>query len=156
MTDTRAPASDRWIGAPVRRLEDPRLLTGAGRFVDDIDPPGVLHAAFVRSPFAAADGDNRRVARFIDLQAIVTGSKKIEGEVWRIHFERLVLIEVAQVNADDAFAETDLCDVIGQVQKGESGFTGQTNRRRPSVQFGSGTPVCPELITRANWPVHHR
>ncbi len=38
------------IGARVPRLEDQALLTGGGRFVDDIACPGVLHAAFVRSP----------------------------------------------------------------------------------------------------------
>ena len=37
-------------GPRVRRLEDPPLLTGRGRFVDDIAIAGVLHAAFVRSP----------------------------------------------------------------------------------------------------------
>ena len=38
------------IGARVPRLEDRALLTGAGRFVDDIAAPGALTAAFVRSP----------------------------------------------------------------------------------------------------------
>jgi carbon-monoxide dehydrogenase large subunit len=42
------------IGAPVRRNEDPRLLRGLGSFVDDIDPPGVLHAAILRSPYGHA------------------------------------------------------------------------------------------------------
>jgi carbon-monoxide dehydrogenase large subunit len=37
------------IGQPLRRVEDPRLVTGQGRYVDDINPPGVLHAVFVRS-----------------------------------------------------------------------------------------------------------
>ena len=41
--------SDR-IGARVPRLEDYALLTGGGRFVDDIASAGALHAAFVRSP----------------------------------------------------------------------------------------------------------
>jgi aerobic carbon-monoxide dehydrogenase large subunit len=40
--------------APTRRLEDPRLLRGMGSYVDDIDPPGVLHAAILRSPFGHA------------------------------------------------------------------------------------------------------
>src|SRR6184192_2866182 len=39
---------------PVRRNEDPRLLRGLGAFVDDIDPPGVLHAAILRSPYGHA------------------------------------------------------------------------------------------------------
>src|SRR5207245_11237646 len=42
------------FGARVARLEDPALLTGRGRFVDDIKLPGLLHACFVRSPHAHA------------------------------------------------------------------------------------------------------
>jgi aerobic carbon-monoxide dehydrogenase large subunit len=42
------------IGAPLRRVEDRRLLTGRGRFVADIDLPGALACALVRSPHAHA------------------------------------------------------------------------------------------------------
>ena len=42
------------IGQPVRRVEDARLLMGAGRFVDDLTFPGMLYCAFVRSPHAHA------------------------------------------------------------------------------------------------------
>ena len=42
------------FGARVKRLEDPALLSGRGRFVDDVKLPGVLHACFVRSPYAHA------------------------------------------------------------------------------------------------------
>ncbi|HEY7203223.1 MAG TPA: xanthine dehydrogenase family protein molybdopterin-binding subunit [Methylomirabilota bacterium] len=38
----------------VRRREDPRLITGAGQFVDDLRVPGCLHAAMLRSPHAHA------------------------------------------------------------------------------------------------------
>ena len=38
------------IGAPVRRVEDLRLLTGCGRFIDDLSFPGMLHCVLVRSP----------------------------------------------------------------------------------------------------------
>ena len=48
------PASGGYIGAPILRREDARLLTGRGSFVDDLDMPGVLHAAMVRSPYAHA------------------------------------------------------------------------------------------------------
>ena len=47
-----ATAAGRYIGQSVRRREDPRLLTGRGRYVDDVVVPGVLHAAFVRSTVA--------------------------------------------------------------------------------------------------------
>jgi carbon-monoxide dehydrogenase large subunit len=40
----------RHIGAPLARKEDLRFLTGHGRYVEDIEVPGALHACFVRSP----------------------------------------------------------------------------------------------------------
>ena len=42
------------VGKRVPRIEDEALLGGRGRFVDDIHLPGMLHAAFVRSPHAHA------------------------------------------------------------------------------------------------------
>ena len=44
----------RYVGASVTRNEDPRLLRGQALFVDDVELPGLLHAAFVRSPYAHA------------------------------------------------------------------------------------------------------
>src|SRR5436305_4520993 len=43
-----------YIGARIPRREDARLLTGQGTFVDDLEIPGVAHAAMVRSPYAHA------------------------------------------------------------------------------------------------------
>ncbi len=45
-------AGNRFVGQSVKRAEDPRLLTGRGRYIDDVVLPGLLHAAFVRSPLA--------------------------------------------------------------------------------------------------------
>jgi carbon-monoxide dehydrogenase large subunit len=44
----------RYSGMRVARVEDARLLTGHGTYVDDVRLPGMLHACFVRSPFARA------------------------------------------------------------------------------------------------------
>jgi carbon-monoxide dehydrogenase large subunit len=44
-----------FIGAPVQRREDPALVTGTARYVDDLAPTGTLYLALVRSPFAHAD-----------------------------------------------------------------------------------------------------
>ncbi len=44
----------RYFGAPIKRNEDPRLLTGQALFVDDVELPGLLHAAFLRSSYAHA------------------------------------------------------------------------------------------------------
>jgi carbon-monoxide dehydrogenase large subunit len=51
VTDT---VTTRYAGTRVARVEDNRLLTGRGTFVDDVTRPGMLHACFVRSPFARA------------------------------------------------------------------------------------------------------
>src|SRR4030095_11397347 len=48
------PAPAGYIGARVKRGDDPRLLTGRGRYVDDITLPRMVHAVLVRSPHAHA------------------------------------------------------------------------------------------------------
>lgn len=59
----------RLVGARVQRLEDPALLRGRGRYVGDITPAGLLHAAFVRSQHAHA------LIKSID----VTAASTLEG-----------------------------------------------------------------------------
>jgi carbon-monoxide dehydrogenase large subunit len=44
----------RFVGARLRRSEDPRFLTGRGSYVDDLVQPGLVQAAFVRSPYGHA------------------------------------------------------------------------------------------------------
>jgi carbon-monoxide dehydrogenase large subunit len=51
---TSSTAGVRYVGARVGRIEDARLLTGHGTYVDDVVLPGMLHARFVRSPIAHA------------------------------------------------------------------------------------------------------
>jgi carbon-monoxide dehydrogenase large subunit len=43
-----------WVGRRVKRVEDPHILLGRGRYTDDATPTRCLHAAFVRSPVAHA------------------------------------------------------------------------------------------------------
>jgi carbon-monoxide dehydrogenase large subunit len=55
MTDTLPHATaGRFVGQAVLRKEDPRLLTGRGRYTDDVALPNLLHAHFVRSDVARA------------------------------------------------------------------------------------------------------
>ena len=70
-------ADGAWVGRPLKRREDHRLLVGAGRYVDDIAPPGCAHVVLLRSPHAHA-----RIAR-LDVEparrapgvvAVVTGA----------------------------------------------------------------------------------
>src|SRR3954469_9080706 len=64
------------LGAPVRRVEDPRLFTGAARYLDDLELPAVAHVAILRSPFAHArigSIDTSRAAEHPGVVAVVTG-----------------------------------------------------------------------------------
>ena len=60
-----------YTGQPLKRFEDPRLVKGEGRFIDDIKLPGMLHAVVIRSSYAHA------FIRSIDISA----AKKLPGVV---------------------------------------------------------------------------
>ena len=59
------------LAARVKRLEDPRLLTGQASYVDDIHLPGLLYAAFVRSPHAHAHLSGVDVSAALDVPGVV-------------------------------------------------------------------------------------
>ena len=66
----------RLMGAAVRRTEDPRLITGAARYVGDLTLPGLRHVAFVRSPHAHArirTIETRAAALWPGVVRVVTG-----------------------------------------------------------------------------------
>jgi len=68
----------RWIGRPLKRREDRRLLTGTGRYVDDIRPPGCAHVALLRSPHAHARivrVDVERAGRAPGVVTVATGAE---------------------------------------------------------------------------------
>ncbi len=67
----------RFVGARVRRVEDRRLLSGRGRYVDDVVVPDMAHAAFVRSPLPHAlirGIDTTRATAVKGVHAILTGA----------------------------------------------------------------------------------
>jgi aerobic carbon-monoxide dehydrogenase large subunit len=60
-----------YIGAPIRRREDLRLLTGRATFTDDIKLPRILHAAILRSPHAHARIASIDAAKALALPGVV-------------------------------------------------------------------------------------
>jgi carbon-monoxide dehydrogenase large subunit len=60
----------RYAGTRVQRVEDTRLLTGHGTFVDDVSRPRMLHACFVRSPFARARINGVDAAAALELPGV--------------------------------------------------------------------------------------
>src|SRR5215468_5329117 len=60
------------IGRSVRRVEDPVLITGKGCYVDDIQLPGILHMAFLRSPYPHAKITSMQTGAAQALPGVVT------------------------------------------------------------------------------------
>src|SRR2546428_11829517 len=71
------------IGADVRRREDPALVQGAGRFVDDLAPPRLVFASVLRSPHAHARLrrlDTMRAAAIPGVVRVIT-ARDVDGTV---------------------------------------------------------------------------
>ena len=81
----------KWVGQPIRRLEDPRHLRGTATFVDDLRPAGLRHAVFVRSPYAAARVtgiDTGRALACDGVHAVLTAADLGELRPWRPQLHR--------------------------------------------------------------------
>jgi CO/xanthine dehydrogenase Mo-binding subunit len=141
-TETEAPPNSpgdhtgddaRYVGARVRRVEDPRFLTGRARYLDNIDVPNVLHAAFVRSPIAhglvrGIDATNARAARGV--RAVFTAADfadEITPLVTDMHQDEVAVLSrtalasekvchvgdpVAVVIATSRYLAEDACDQV--------------------------------------------
>ena len=131
MTAAIARTDGRWVGARLRRKEDRRMLTGRGRFTGDMTRPGLLHAAFVRSPLAHAgvrgiDDTQARQAPGVEevLTAARLGEPYLLALLERDGFvptrmpvlaagtARFVGEPVAMVVADDAYRAEDAAELV--------------------------------------------
>src|SRR5215470_9051456 len=75
MTTEHTPAG--LIGAAIRRVEDAPLITGKGCYTEDIQLPGLLHLAFLRSPYPHAkiiSIDTSAAKAITEVVAVVTGA----------------------------------------------------------------------------------
>src|ERR1700729_1541455 len=119
-----------WVGQSIPRVEDSALLTGRGRFMDDIGVhPGTLHAAILRSPHAHADIisiDTSAARRAQGIVAVLDGEDikaltsslvvgvKAPVECWPIAVGRVRYVgePVAVVIASDRYKAEDAVDLI--------------------------------------------
>ncbi|THD72747.1 MAG: xanthine dehydrogenase family protein molybdopterin-binding subunit [Bradyrhizobium sp.] len=128
-TASHEPGSP-WVGQSIPRVEDAALLTGRGRFIDDIGVrPGTLHAAILRSPHAHADIvsiDSSAAKRAPGVFAVLNGEDvkaltaslvvgvKAPVECWPIAVGRVRYVgePVAIVVAADRYLAEDGADLI--------------------------------------------
>jgi 2-furoyl-CoA dehydrogenase large subunit len=125
-----APRSQTWVGQSIERVEDAALLTGRGRYIDDIAvPAGTLHAAVLRSPhphalIRAIDVGAARAAKGV--AAVITAAEvtalgapllagvKANIQCWPIAVERVRYVgePVAVVVAADRYLAEDALELI--------------------------------------------
>jgi len=76
-----APAAARFVGTSVRRVEDDRILSGRGRYIDDIRLPRMLHGVFLRSsiPHGRLTGVDLDAARGLDGVVAIITAAELEG-----------------------------------------------------------------------------
>jgi 2-furoyl-CoA dehydrogenase large subunit len=119
-----------WVGRSIERVEDGALLTGRGRFIDDLGvDAGTLHAAILRSPHAHADIvsiDAAAARNAPGVAAVLTGSDiktlttslvvgvKAPVECWPVAMDRVRYVgePVAVVVASDRYKAEDALDLI--------------------------------------------
>ena len=125
-----APREDmRWIGKSMKRVEDPRLLTGKGKYIDDVVVPNMAHVALLRSPFAHArikSIDISKAQALPGVVVVVTGKMMAESTGPTVSFSsppvpqhaiavdkvRHVGEAVAAVVAEDRYIAEDALDLI--------------------------------------------
>ncbi|MDB5640815.1 MAG: carbon monoxide dehydrogenase large subunit [Hyphomicrobiales bacterium] len=100
------------FGARVKRVEDPALLKGQGRFVDDVKMPGVLHACFVRTPFAHAFVRNIDSTAALQLEGVVAVFTAADMPQ-RMRDERMPMLvpnaAIAALRTQHALATHEIC-----------------------------------------------
>lgn len=80
-TEKTAGNGYKWIGQNMKRVEDPRLLTGRGQYIDDVVVPNMAHAAVLRSPYAHArikSIDTSKAKELPGVIVVLTGAEAAE------------------------------------------------------------------------------
>jgi len=96
-----------WTGHPLKRKEDRRLLTGLGKFVDDIKLPGTAYAAILRSPYAHA--------RILGID--VSKAERLDGVICTLVGEQVAKLTdpFLQISSPPANRLKDHCLAVGKV-----------------------------------------
>jgi len=151
--------SGRWVGTALPRREDRRMLLGRGRFVGDLTRTGLLHAAFARSPLAAAGVgtiDATAARRLPGVAAAFTaadlGEPYLLAVLERDEFTptRMPLLAVGQVRfagepvamviADDPYTAEDAAEAVDVAWRPLPAITDIAGARDPGAR-----PVHPGL-----------
>ena len=139
-------AAERYTGASIKRSEDPRILTGAGRYVDDIKLPGMLHAAFVRSPLAHArvlSVDASAARELPGVVAVLTGAD-LEAMTVQAPDPLLALFSRGGPTAEFTLLATDKVRLVGDpvaVVVAESRYLAEDGCELVEVDYDDLPPV---------------
>ncbi len=148
-----------YIGKPLKRKEDPRLIQGLGHYVDDIRLPEMHHAVFVRSPHAHArirsvdiskaqtapgvvlvltGRDVQGAVGTVPCAAVIPDMKQATRPVLAVGKVRFVGEAVAMIVGTDRYAVRDAADLV------EVEYDPLTAVVNPEKAIANGSPVLYE------------
>ena len=160
MLDMPRDTAEGWVGRAIERVEDAALLTGGGRYLDDLGvKPGTLHMAILRSPHAHADitGIDVSAAKALPgVTAVLTGADiarlttslvvgvKAPVQCWPMAVDRVRFVgePVALVVAEDRYVAEDALDLI------EVGYLSRPAVVEPLAALEDGAPLLHDGFPR--------
>ena len=167
----------RMIGASVKRKEDPRLITGEGKFTDDVQLRGMVHMAVLRSIHAHArirHIDTSRAAQHPDVVAVLTGEEAVlhckgqlpliavrEGMKTRTRWPMAVgavnyvgdpVAAVVAISRESAKDALELIDVDYELLPAVVDLEKAADPTSPPVHEELGTNLCVQSTGRAGDP----
>jgi CO/xanthine dehydrogenase Mo-binding subunit len=104
-------SSWKWMGKPMKRFEDRRLLLGDTAFVDDLDVPDLLYAAILRSPYAHAKLLKVDASRALKVKGVVAA---IDGETAKSETRPIPSYAVATFKPEEYCLATGKVRYVGE------------------------------------------
>ena len=149
------------IGQPVRRLEDQRLITGKGRFSDDMNLPGQAHAIMLRSPHPHARIKSINIAPAMEVPGVLlvlTGEDQLKDGLKPIPHTPLLAhpAEIQPENTDGTplFTAPHYPLAVGKVRYVGEAVAIVIATSIPAAKDGADGGPVPAKISEGKWTLH--
>jgi len=150
-----------YAGQSIKRFEDPRLLTGQGAFLDDLQVPGMLHATVLRSPHAHARLTSIETAAARDVPGVVAviTAEDLEGMVESVPTRQETEAETLHPPVHPVLARGKVC-YVGQpvaIVVAEDPYLARDATELIRVDYTPLPPVIdPLAAVQADTPIVHQ
>ncbi len=103
----------------------------------------------------AKDANIRHVPIAVDVDPVFASVLQIERQVRSVHFDDIVVIEMANPKNDRACGQPQLRGAVVKFEEGDTGFRSQAYRGRTDMHFSARAQVTPKIVAGGQRPVGH-